>query len=306
MHTEKTSSTSMTPEIVKKIIALYREGKNITEYLLSQNMVIDTNLIELIYDLQAGTYTQSAKKNKEFIGSRIEEIYSHISEYIDPSGIFLDAGVGEASTLVPLLKLVNPEKAVLAFDISLSRVKWAEKNLFENKINSILAVASLMSIPLADNSVDFTLTVHALEPNRGSELRILREINRVTRKFIFLVEPDYENSTNLQRLRMDKLSYIKELRPAIEKSGFELIKTIPLKMNINEENLATLYIAKKSSKIDCRNLPAWVDPFTKSEITVQNGYQATKEGFLFPIIEGIPLLRDNDLIYYLAPPKNFQ
>jgi hypothetical protein len=301
---QKYTPSHLTPEIIQKIITLYGSGINITETLSSENIEIDANIIELIYDLQAGTYTRAALVNSDLINKRIEEIYSYISEHIDKSGIFLDAGVGEANTLVPLQEKMKLEKPILAFDISLSRVKWAQKNLSENNINSDLAVASLLSIPLSDNSVDFIFTSHALEPNGGNAIRILEEFNRITRKFIFLVEPDYENSGNQQKKRMDKLSYVKDLESSISKNGFELIQKIPLDVNSNENNRASLYIAKKRLENSLSNNQKWVDPYFKSNLILHEGCYSTKEGFLYPIIKGIPMLREKDSLYYLSPPSN--
>ena len=48
---------------------------------------------------------------------------------------------------------------------------------------------------------------------------------------------------------MDKSSYVKDLESSISKNGFELIQKIPLDVNSNENNRASLYIAKKDWKI---------------------------------------------------------
>lgn len=302
MQNEKDTQSTITPQMVQKIITLYRSGINVTESLRDENITINAGIIELIYDLQAGTYTQSALMNKDLIEKRIEEIYGYVAEYIDQSGIFLDAGVGEANTLIPLLNEMRLEKPILAFDISLSRIKWAQKNLSENKFKSELAVASLLSIPLMDNSVDFVFTSHALEPNGKNGTRILEELYRITRKFIFLVEPDYENSGNRQKMRMEKLSYVRDLESSIVKSGFELIQKIPLNVNSNENNRASLYIAKKRLGDSSINSQEWVDPYFKTNLTLREGYYSTKDGFLYPVIEGIPMLREQDSLYYLSPP----
>jgi hypothetical protein len=68
-------------------------------------------------------------------------------------------------------------------------VKVAEKWASENDIDARIFVGDLFRIPSADNSIDVTYTSHYVEPNGGREVPAIKELLRVARKEVILVEP---------------------------------------------------------------------------------------------------------------------
>ncbi|MDO5381032.1 MAG: methyltransferase domain-containing protein [Acidaminococcaceae bacterium] len=85
----------------------------------------------------------------------------------------LEAGIGEGTMLLPLLLYLpdNFFNNIYGFDISWSRVKYAQKFMQENNKGSVhLFVGDLFNIPLADNSIDLVYTCHAIELNGGKNL----------------------------------------------------------------------------------------------------------------------------------------
>ena len=64
----------------------------------------------------------------------------------------------------------------------------SDENFIFDKISSGVdfAVGNIDSCPLSDDSIDLVYTIHALEPNGGNELNLLKELIRITRKYLFI------------------------------------------------------------------------------------------------------------------------
>ena len=289
--------------ILNYIKELYSKNENITEALLKRGIEINAQIIEMIYDLQSGTYTKdwltSPDKNKTFA----KEIVQHISKLIEPGKTLLDAGVGEGSTLIPILAEFGKPLDVLAFDISWSRLSWATENAFNNGMTINFAVADLLSIPLADASVDYILTVHALEPNGGQETKILKELSRVVRRFVFLVEPDWDIASPEQKLRMKSLNYIGSLNFPISNSGLRIVSRSTIKSNSNQLNAASIFILEKIDTNDKLNPKDWMDPILKEPLLEFEGGLRGKSGLWYPVLRNIPFLWRIDAKSTISPRK---
>jgi ubiquinone/menaquinone biosynthesis C-methylase UbiE len=101
---------------------------------------------------------------------------------------------------------------VFGFDISWSRVKFAKKLVEEYNMKNVnLFTANLFEIPLLDNSIDIVYTSHSLEPNGGKEKQALKELFRIAKNYIVLLEPSYELASTDARERMINHGYITNL-----------------------------------------------------------------------------------------------
>jgi SAM-dependent methyltransferase len=167
---------SLDNSLVERILELFHSGENVTSKLIEMKLDITYEVIELLYDLQAGTYTKNAAEKPKFIGDFTLELYSKIRDYLCNAESILDAGVGEANILIPLVEYFPNLKQVFGIDASWSRLSWASNNCKRLKNTSVnFAVSEMRRIPMADNSVDVSITIHALEPNGGGEFEILQE-----------------------------------------------------------------------------------------------------------------------------------
>jgi hypothetical protein len=286
------------------ILVAYQNGQNLTKLISSWGFPIDFDVISLIYELQAGTYTKGAERNHNQLDLYTTEIAKSISKYVNTGSVVLDCGTGEASSFIPILLKLNLGSG-LGIDGSLSRILWAQQNASKSDLDLDFAVADITRIPLQNNSVDAVLTVHALEPNGGKETELIKELGRVARKHLFLVEPDFENSSLAQKNRMRDLHYIRNLDEAIENCGFEVIEKKPILNNYNPINVATIRIVdvsqcKPNQKI---NLPHWVDPIFLDPLETDEFGNKSKKGIWYPRFQDIPLLRISDSQYLLSPPR---
>ena len=283
----------------------YIRGENLTELIKSWNIAIDSLAIEIIYDLQAGSYTKI-----DFPGGLQRELYlSELATLMKPhlqkGWSVLDAGIGEATTLLPLLQKLDLELIPFGIDISWSRLSWAKANSIDFKIEIALAVADLKKIPARDSSIDCVLTMHSIEPNFGKEMEILSELKRVAKSMIILIEPDFKNADTHQKTRMQKLGFIGDLDPYISQLGLEIVDFRRIENNGNPLNKAGIWFLKPTDFVTDKGCDLsnrfWVDPLTKADLNPNRDGLASDEGFWYPISGGIPFLRPQDAKYAFNP-----
>ncbi len=177
---------STNKDFLKKI---YLEGKNINQYLRKKTNLPETEIIKLSYDVQSGSYVKNYNylKSKKVLSQFIKEINS--SDYKS----LMDFGCGELTnfyTLINNTKIKN--KIFFAFDLSFSRIIEGKKFIDKKrkKIKLKLFSNNSLKIPLPDNSIDLITSCHALEPNKKNGYKVLKELWRVSKKKLILLEPN--------------------------------------------------------------------------------------------------------------------
>lgn len=291
--------------MLTKLRIAYNEKLNLTELLKSEGFGINSKAIEVIYDLQAGSYTRFDQENPENNPRLVAEVVNAIAPHLESCSSLLDVGTGEGTSLIPLMKKLNLDIESYALDISWSRLSFAVSNSILHSTNFHFAVGDMLNIPMANSSIDVVLTIHAIEPNGGRELEVLKELARVSKKRVILVEPDFDNSNSEQKSRMQRLSYIGSLEEAIRAAGLALIDKVPLSYNLNPLNCASIYILKPDTeKQTSKELARWVDPIFHSELAQYEGGLRNVEGLWFPVLKGIPFLRQEDAKLTLNPESS--
>lgn len=299
----------------KELYDAYRQGLNINKYIQQKNnlssdsKISSLDAISYSYDLQAGSYTRSFYKDYERSKRFVEYIINHIEDLnlfkiLNKKSNRLticDFGTGEAtnySLLINSFQKKGFDVMPFGMDISLSRLSIAMHLLSiecQNK-NSSFFLGDLTSIPLADNSLDVSFTMHAIEPNGGKEETILNELIRVTRNFIVLAEPIYETATKEQATRMREFNYIKNLKTKLyENNLVEVIhdSLFPIELVSNPRNRTTLLIAKKKPThyLDLnQSKNIYNCPIEKINLTKTNNFWISKLGSCYPEINSIPIL----------------
>ena len=290
-------------ELLLELRQEFGEGGNLTHFLSDKRIQMTPSLIEYIYDLQSGSYTKWGLENPDLLEKQATEISQIIGDFVPANSILLDAGVGEGSTLVPILQNLDRPLEVIAVDISYSRLSWLKHLAIKKQLDLRMGVAELSDLPMQDNSVDCVLTVHSIEPNGGRESVIIKELARVSRKYLILIEPDWERADATQRQRMERLGYIRSLKPAFDSSGLRILKEIPISNFINVENKATAFILEKLvfEAPYVENLHHFVDP-TYKETLFRYGTGLRNHFVLwFPILNEIPFLREIDAKFCISP-----
>jgi ubiquinone/menaquinone biosynthesis C-methylase UbiE len=294
----------MDQNLFLKIIEWYRLEVNITLELQKIGVPQTSEILDLIYDLQAGTYTKFANEEKGFLTAFTSEISQHLKPFLDPRSSILDCGIGEATSTRLICDQLNLSSEILGIDSSWSRLSFAQANT-SGYANFRFAVANIMKIPLKDNSVDCAITIHAIEPNFGKELQMISEMSRVSQNLVVSIEPEFETASTKQQDRMSRLGYARNIRSSAKSVGLQLLKVHSMSQNSNALNRATIFIWQKISNTQGRrdrmNSIKWVDPSTKATLRRFDTGLISSEGLFYPKLKDIPFLRTCDAKFALSP-----
>ncbi len=282
----------VTPYQLKK---LYEQGKNISEFLRNE-MSLSYNtqeIIEVSYDLQTGSYIEAMKNDKVVKHKReySKEIADRIRSLCSPKSV-MEAGVGEATTMSGVLENLGDGLDSYGFDLSWSRVLYAKKWLHSKGFNkTVLCLGDLFHIPFRDNSIDVVYTSHSIEPNGGNEEPILRELYRVTKKFLILLEPGYEFAGDEAKRRMESHGYCKNLDKHIKSLGYEMLEHKLFPYTANPLNPTAITIIRKNSDSEFMS-DVLACPKFKTPLKEIDGMLFSPEALtVYPIIGRIPCLR---------------
>ena len=281
-------------DLIPRIKQLFENGENIIEFLKriegrSSNTIED---ILISYDFQSGSYVKFTQENPTFntnYTTAIAKVFYQLGDF----NSILEAGVGEATTLGNLSsKLNNNQLKLLGFDISWSRVHCGLNYLVQLGGHADLFVADLFNIPLNDSSIDIVYTSHSIEPNGGREKDALKELYRVAKKYLVLLEPTDEFASEEGKNRMKKYGYVQNLIKVIAELNYNLIEYRPFDISANPLNPTGLYIIKKEdSLVDNNNDVDFCCPISKDKLEEFEDHFFSKESFIsYPKIMGIPCL----------------
>jgi ubiquinone/menaquinone biosynthesis C-methylase UbiE len=277
----------------------FSQGVNISQLLVQQCPGLERQeVIEIAYDIQAGSYVQEALANQERLQQYAVEIYELVKGYVCPEDSILDCGAGELTTLSALSHHLPERARLLACDISLSRLlvgrRFAERAMDANVILDLF-VADMAFMPLADQSVDIVFTSHALEPNHGREETLLKELLRVARRHLILFEPSWEHSSSAMRERMMHHGYVRDLPRHIQDAGGKLVAVKPLPHPMNPMNPTYCFVVEVASQGSLlKDSSDRVFQCPRSGFTLEkraNYWWSTEGAWAYPEIEGIPCLR---------------
>lgn len=291
----------------------FESGGNITQILKnhSDSPINTSAIIEISYDLQAGSYIEFARRNSDYFADLSAEYAAIVQRYVTPDDILLDIGTGEITNLSFLVRRLSANPSHLfAFDISWSRIfkgmAFARENMGPCFDRFTPFVGDIAEIPLLDKSIDVAVTMHALEPNGGRLAELLSEIFRVTRGAVILFEPCYETNSDEGKKRMDDLGYIKGVDSAIEALGGRLLDKIAIKTVYNPLNPTTAFvIAPPAHNAEAPLRRARGDifavPGTDHPLVEQDGfYFSNATGLSFPVLKSIPVLKSSTAILSTA------
>tara|TARA_B110000259_G_C14028729_1_gene405776 strand:+ start:3242 stop:4144 length:903 start_codon:yes stop_codon:yes gene_type:complete len=275
--------------------SLYRKGVNISQLLRAEkNFQNNTSeMIEVSYDLQSGSYTAGVenKENAKINRNYTKGVVDAILQLCKPESI-LEAGVGEATTLSDVAANIGTDVHSFGFDLSWSRVAYAKRYLEKNNVSNVtLCTGDMFNIPFANNSIDVVYTSHSIEPNGGHEESLLKELFRVSKKFLVLLEPAYELSSEVVRQRMDSHGYCKNLKGIAESLGYDVINHNLFSAQTTTTNPTAITVIRKESIIDTIINP-FVCPKFKTPLEEIDGMLFSPEAMaVYPIVSGIPCLK---------------
>lgn len=227
----------------------FEEGRNVAETLRAHLGVEENTpeILEIAYDLQAGTYVQFADDNPDHVRRYAAQLAEKLDPHLAEGDSLLDVGTGELTNLSHLVAgLGKAPGRVYACDISERRLRigrdYANRHMGPAVERLELFRAELSSIPLPDKSVDVVTSNHALEPNGGRETELLAELFRLARKKLVLFEPCFEIASPEARQRMQHHGYISGLGAAAARLGAAVEGVTPLSMVDNALNPTACFV----------------------------------------------------------------
>jgi len=290
--------------------SIYQKGENVTNYLRQKfgSEVNTSEIIEIAYDLQAGSYVENVESNFDKADSYAEELSNILNDNLERGDSLLDVGTGEITTLTLVLNKLETELSnVAALDISWSRLSIGMKFHRENRRTKFplkVFVADIKAIPLHEKCVDVVTSSHALEPNGRNLEALLLELFRVTKKKLVLFEPSYELNSEEGKARMDKLGYIKDIEATVSRLGGKVIDVLPIRHTANPLNPTACYIIEPPSQIGKHiEIVTFCVPGTNFELKSDGQFLFSQDtGLVFPVLDDIAVLKTSSAI--LATSKS--
>jgi SAM-dependent methyltransferase len=275
---------------------VWERGDNVLQHIRAiEGLGHNTeDAVRISYDLQAGTYVTNAARADcaraldTFAGAVAREL-----DALGPCGSLLDVGVGEATSLVPLLRKWTPGPALIhGCDLSWSRLSVARSYCEEGGVSErvTLTMAPMSALPYADGSFDTVVTMHSLEPNGGRERELIAELHRVASRWLVLFEPDYEGATESARARMREHGYCRGLADHSRALGFDVRVSRPLVPAISETNPTAVTIIAKNA-LAGPAAPVFVCPRLGAPLVrLEDCFYCPESLLAYPVLGGIPCL----------------
>ena len=286
----------MTEEIdaLREARSAYAEGRNVMRLFRDRDPDArnSSDAVLISYDLQSGSYRRALEDPEH--RRRIERYWDGVARVMNdyPSASMLEAGCGEATTLLPVLtRLQSPPARVAAFDLAWSRIAHARAHAREVDVTTPeLFVGDLFAMPVRDNGFDLVWTSHALEPNGGREREALAELARVAREWIVLFEPSYELGGAGTREHIEEHGYVRGLPAAAEALGLEIVRHELLPETASPVNETQVLVLRKP---DAPAAPGdWhACPRCRNELqSLKGALFCAVDGLVYPLVDGIPVL----------------
>ena len=284
---------------LQEIALHYHKGGNILSLLRGADNTLQNSKegILISYDFQAGSYIKVANEKIEYTNAYSSAI-AHILNGLGSCHSLLEAGVGEATTLCHVAeKLQFKPRAYYGFDISWSRIFYAQKYARTNGLkNTNLFVGDMFAIPIATNAIDIVYTAHSIDANGGKEEDCIKELYRITNKYLVLFEQSYEFASPDAKKRMQDLGYACNIYKTVLKLGYKIIAHQLLGIAANPQNpTAVIVIEKLANKVSPFIMAC---PISGKELAkASDSFYCAHSMLAYPVIKGIPcLLPDNAII----------
>lgn len=280
---------------LKDLQRLYAENVNIMGWFreVSGRRENSTDAILISYDLQSGSYTRALEDPEH--RARLDRYTREIGTVLSGLGAtsILEAGVGEATTLVPVVRSLQPRPASVAgFDISWSRIHFARQHCAAHDLGAAqLCTGDLFAMPFADSAFELVYTAHAIEPNHGRESEALRELYRVARRWVVLFEPSYELGGEATKQRIEEHGYCRGLVALAQEFGWKIAGHRLLVNPMRENNQTAVLVIEKAVVAAGKAVSGFGCPLCHRRLERIRGQLFCADcARIFPVIDDIPCL----------------
>jgi ubiquinone/menaquinone biosynthesis C-methylase UbiE/uncharacterized protein YbaR (Trm112 family) len=271
-----------------------RSGTYVKEY---RNRHDPDGLVSLGYHLgevKEVKYGESVDLHNKWLAALIDELLG------SKPGSILEAGAGECTTIIPIAQFINrPGNSYSGVDISWSRCKVASDFAKEeNEALSGLSAANILQLPYADNSIDIVYSHYCLEELGGFEGDAIREMFRVARKYVFVVEASYELGSKGQRNKLYNRGWNLGIIPAVKKLKYNVLRheLVPY-CHDNYHHGALVLIEKNANCSNSEQGPSYACPKCHGELhKIEGNFKCQPCGLVYPSLKDIPVFLVNNAI----------
>lgn len=151
----------------------------------------------------------------------------------------LEVGCGDGNNLA-LLRDALPEARLVGCDISEGRIAFARKYHGERRLDATFEVADATCMPFEDKSFDVVFSLYCLEHLPAEFPGAVREMLRVARSKVVLIEPIPEYFGPLQRLYAFATDYVRGLPFFLDREGIDVESVELLGSAANPLNLGAM------------------------------------------------------------------
>jgi len=289
-------------EMAALATAAFDAGENVVNTLVGRFPDSKQEAIEIAYELQAGSYTANRDKpaalayRREQHGILLNKVLPLAARQQDAT--LLDAGTGEGTGWYGFDFAKSSIGELHAVDISLRRLSYVKENVTQPPKRLSTVRADLRNLPYFPGSFDVVVTMHAVEPNGGSEREILDDLAALSSDMLCLFEPDFAAASPEGKDRMRKLGYALEIfETARALPGFEVVFERPLPSATNPLNPTSVICLKHKNAHPAalrRKSPlADIELADHGDHFAETGSGASA---VFPVIGGIDCMRKSDAV----------
>lgn len=287
----------------------FAAGRNVVNMLLQRFPDAKQEAIEIAYELQAGSYTAGRDiasvrtYRTEQHGILAREVLPLCEVVADKNCSVLDAGTGEGTGWYNFDFAAAPVGTLHAVDISIRRLSYLKKNIVAPASLSVSAVrADLRDLPYRPWSFDLVVTMHAIEPNGGSEDEIVRDLATLSSNMLCFFEPDHASASPEAQARMKSLGYAEATFSAARGlADFNVVFERTLSSATNPLNPTSVICLQRKTPlrgtIRRKSPSADLDLVDRGDHFAETGPGASA---IFPIVQGIECLRKTDAILKLG------
>ena len=146
-------------------------------------------------------------------------------------------------------------------------------------------------MPFADDSFDLVFTAQAVNPNHGREEEAMRELYRVTRRWLLLFELDYELGNEETRRRIEEHGYCRDLVGTAGRLGYKVVEHRLLGADVRPSIQVSVLVIEKPGSDDAPAAPSFGCPRCHRPLVFHRGnYFCTECLMVYPVVNGIPCL----------------
>lgn len=288
-------------DALREARSAYAEGRNVMRLFRERDPDArnSADAVLISYDLQSGSYRHALEDPEH--RAKVERYWGGVARVLDDyaTDSMLEAGCGEATTLLPVLsRLEAPPARVAAFDLAWSRIAHARAHTRDFDVPAPeLFVGDLFAMPVRDGGFDLVWTSHALEPNGGREQEALTELARVARRYIVLFEPSYELGGEGTREHIEEHGYVRGLPAAAEALGLEVVRHELLPETASPVNETQVLVLRKPDVPEATTGDWHACPRCRGELRELKGALfCAADGLVYPVLDGIPVLSPQNAV----------